>query len=336
MITPEQIKLSDGHAGVTSSGSPVIYVLSKGGLHMFLTKNGGRVEALAAAPHIGIARFFAEKKAGGIDWSPNYIMKSDQLNKAPIIMNQDEEKFPKDVFQETGSIANSYKHKVQKLKSGLYHHIFQDPESVDHPVENDPPQFIHTLSQHADPAKRPLSVIDGLFSHHPEHGSVFRAYKTATAPEHQGKGYGTRLKALATKFHGRMQSDYSLSEPEEQSWQKLARKPNFHFEEAATVFDSEPKGVIREEAENSTHLMTYKPKKLAASEDFLEIRKSFFNKEIMAEEETYAIYNHKEKVIDIMDKEDLISTLKKGDITPYSCFVRRIDVESVPSLIGKK
>lgn len=554
MITPEQIKLSDGHAGVTSSGSPVIYVLSKGGLHMFLTKNGGRVEALAAAPHIGIARFFAEKKAGGIEWSPEYMMKSEELNKAPIIMNQDEEKFPKDVFQETGSIANSYKHKVQKLKSGLYHHIFQDPESVDHPVENDPPQFIHTLSQHADPAKRPLSVIDGLFSHHPEHGSVFRAYKTATAPEHQGKGYGTRLKALATKFHGRMQSDYSLSEPEEQSWQKLARKPNFHFEEAATVFDSEPKGVIREEAENSTHLMTYKPKKLAASElekgsrqramgnpkqfvtpdegdtmfdwtegesnrddipeaspeakqrffqklhsqtevrkhpktgerlfllhrgvggsihnriphefnhtswtpnyniaqrfsekdesvgkkglvrsawipesaihnftnnvigtkqysnrggtgdyqheqeyiikplkghnfieakqqplppkqlsdakinarnkvvetnynpehrqkavtdfnrklrptqksesnDFLEIRKSFFNKEIMASEETYAIYNHKEKVIDIMDKEDLISTLKKGDITPYSCFVRRIDVESVPSLIGKK
>jgi hypothetical protein len=150
MITKDQIKLSDAHAGVTASGSPVIYILSKGGLHMFLTQVAGQVEALAAAPHIGIARFFAEKKAGGINWSPDYIMKSEKL-----------------------------------------------------------------------------------------------------------------------------QSDY------------------------------------------------------------LEIRKSFFNKEIMAEDETYAIYDHKAKVIDIMDKEDFESTLKKGDITPFS-FVRRIDIESIVKIIGTK
>jgi hypothetical protein len=75
-IKEDQIKLKSV-AGKTEDGRPVMYVLSKGGLHMFFTTTkDGKPEALAAAPHIAIARHFAEKKCP-IKWGEEYMLKSE-------------------------------------------------------------------------------------------------------------------------------------------------------------------------------------------------------------------------------------------------------------------
>ena len=77
-LDADQLKVTDTEAGMTSNGTPIYYFLSKGGLHMFLAKNQGKMQFLAAAPHIGIARYFAEKKADSpVKWSQDYMLKSE-------------------------------------------------------------------------------------------------------------------------------------------------------------------------------------------------------------------------------------------------------------------
>lgn len=252
MITKDQIKLSDGHAGVTASGSPVIYILSKGGLHMFLTKNGQQIEALAAAPHIGIARFFAEKKAGGINWAPDYIMKSELAK----------------------GLKGDWK------KEGYTIHL-----NTQIPHEPDAYAFLGNKQ------------VGYLNTKRNDDGTI-KATGVSVDEAHRRKGIATAM------------------------YQAIEKQANTKFTPSQHQFEDGEK--VWAQPDRAT--------KFGKSEDFLEIRKSFFNGEVMAEEETYAIYDHKEKVFDIMDKEDFEHTLSKG-ISPYS-FVRRIDIESIPKILG--
>lgn len=63
--------------GTTKDGNPVVYILTKGGLHAFFGQTENGIEALAAAPHIAIAKYFAEKKHG-VKW--NEIQKSKAMS----------------------------------------------------------------------------------------------------------------------------------------------------------------------------------------------------------------------------------------------------------------
>ncbi len=74
-ITPDQIKTKQ-IAGKTDDGNPVLYILTHGGLHAFFTKKEGKVEALAAAPHKGIAQWMADQKAK-VKWDDDFILKGE-------------------------------------------------------------------------------------------------------------------------------------------------------------------------------------------------------------------------------------------------------------------
>jgi hypothetical protein len=64
-------------AGVSATG-PVVYVLTRGGLHSMFSKNqNGDIVSLSAAPHRGIATFFAEQKDPTIKWRDEFIAKSE-------------------------------------------------------------------------------------------------------------------------------------------------------------------------------------------------------------------------------------------------------------------
>ena len=59
--------------GKTRADTPVLYIMTHGGLHGFFTKSqDGAVETLATAPHKAIAAWMAEKKSGGIQWQKDF------------------------------------------------------------------------------------------------------------------------------------------------------------------------------------------------------------------------------------------------------------------------
>lgn len=66
-------------AGTCKHG-PVVYILTKGGLHAFFSKNeGGNITSLAAAPHKAIGSFFAEQKEPSIRWHDDFLGKSESI-----------------------------------------------------------------------------------------------------------------------------------------------------------------------------------------------------------------------------------------------------------------
>ncbi len=69
-------------AGYTKEGKPVIYIQSVGGLHaLFKKTDNGGIEAVAAAPHIAIMKWMAEKKESGLKWEKDFN-KSEDLAKS--------------------------------------------------------------------------------------------------------------------------------------------------------------------------------------------------------------------------------------------------------------
>lgn len=68
-ISADQIE-SKKVAGKTKDGNPIVYVITKGGLHAFFSKNkDGEIDTLSAAPHRAIAKWLAEKRSPDIEWS---------------------------------------------------------------------------------------------------------------------------------------------------------------------------------------------------------------------------------------------------------------------------
>ncbi|MGH7240716.1 MAG: hypothetical protein ACREGB_00275 [Candidatus Saccharimonadales bacterium] len=75
-IPSEQIDIKQ-IAG-TSGDHPIVYILTKGGLHAFFTKDsGGQIISLGAAPHRGIAQWLCEQKDKSIKWNDDFIQKAE-------------------------------------------------------------------------------------------------------------------------------------------------------------------------------------------------------------------------------------------------------------------
>jgi hypothetical protein len=76
-IDKNQIE-TKAYAGKSGDGSPLVYVVTKGGLHIFFKKTEDGIESIAAAPHRGIAQFMAESKDKEIKWDKDFLVKSDE------------------------------------------------------------------------------------------------------------------------------------------------------------------------------------------------------------------------------------------------------------------
>ena len=66
----------------TLRGSPVIEVLTSGGLYMVVVNKSGNVETLGTGPHRAVARFIAEKREPTLEITE--LSKSDHLDQAAI------------------------------------------------------------------------------------------------------------------------------------------------------------------------------------------------------------------------------------------------------------
>lgn len=68
-------------AGECKDGKPIVYIQTTGGLHAVFKKNkDSQIEAIAAAPHIGIMKWLAEKKEPDLKWKEGF--ENDDLNKS--------------------------------------------------------------------------------------------------------------------------------------------------------------------------------------------------------------------------------------------------------------
>lgn len=76
-IAPEHIQ-EKAIAGQTKAGAPILYILTKGGLHAFFIKSGDGIESIGAAPHRAIAEWIAEKKQPGLEWSKEFMAKAER------------------------------------------------------------------------------------------------------------------------------------------------------------------------------------------------------------------------------------------------------------------
>lgn len=77
-IPPEEIEIKK-LAGTSGDGDPVLYVLSKGGLHAFFTKTKDEVKSLGAAPHRAIATWLAEQHDPKIKWNEEFMAKGEDF-----------------------------------------------------------------------------------------------------------------------------------------------------------------------------------------------------------------------------------------------------------------
>lgn len=61
-------------AGKRKDGSPVVMLVTHGGLYAFFSKNeNGGIETLGMAPHKAIAAWMSEQKARDIEWNSGFL-----------------------------------------------------------------------------------------------------------------------------------------------------------------------------------------------------------------------------------------------------------------------
>lgn len=190
----------------------------------------------------------------------DFYLAASELKKTPIIHEQDEDFAPK-MLDDNAFDPNFHENlKSTKVGPGLYHHIYN--------VKGSPTSVIHSLG--INNPSQPHSIIVGQTSNNHEKDGVEANYVatfTATEPDHQGKGFGTKLKELALKHHGSMQSDHIVSPGENRSWEKLSGSPTARVKmgleyEGDDLDDPDEAN----HAAYSPHVATYKKTKLAASE----------------------------------------------------------------------
>jgi len=75
--------------GVRADGSPVVMIMTHGGLFAFFSKTKkGEIETLGMAPHKAIAAWMTEKKARDVKWKDGF-MKSEDIEAEELKKNQD-------------------------------------------------------------------------------------------------------------------------------------------------------------------------------------------------------------------------------------------------------
>ena len=113
MIIKEEQIAEKKLAGVSGKDSPVLYIVSKGGLHAFFTKKDGQIESLGAAPHKAIAMWMAEKRDPELKWNKEFLSKTeyDQSDLAKSIKRKFEEirvMFFDPIIQKSENISEEY------------------------------------------------------------------------------------------------------------------------------------------------------------------------------------------------------------------------------------
>jgi GNAT superfamily N-acetyltransferase len=205
--------------------------------------------------------------------------KSERLAKAPMIADQGSE-FPEEALRtESFNPKEHKKIKTYKLKDGHYYHIFKEHGEDGH--------FHHSISKSPDLGQKPISIMRvSPYNHNGEDSPT--AAITATDSLYQGKGFGTRLKGLAARYHGSLGSDSLVSESENKSWEKFKRNPNYKFYSGQTQYDlagdDEIDRHIEGEAMNFPH--TIFPKKglriKKSSQAFSSLQKASHSNKLLA------------------------------------------------------
>lgn len=77
-ITATQIQSKKKVGRLKKTNEPVVEVITKGGLHLIVTKKEGKQHICATAPHRAVGRWIAEKKEPDIEWTE--LSKSDHLD----------------------------------------------------------------------------------------------------------------------------------------------------------------------------------------------------------------------------------------------------------------
>lgn len=87
MKIDKEMVLTKDVVGKKSDGSPVVMLVTHGGLYAFFSKNDkGDIETLGMAPHKAIAAWMSEQKARDIKWNSDFLKSEEneleKLNKS--------------------------------------------------------------------------------------------------------------------------------------------------------------------------------------------------------------------------------------------------------------
>ena len=185
------------------------------------------------------------------------------LNKAPIEDAQDESFADEVLTNNRFSKLDHTLHATHKLKDGNYYHVYSEKHTPD--------DKIHVISNSKNPLIEPLSIIQTHLGSVDEHGDEVGqiAAFTATHPEYQGQGLGTRLKKLAAKYHGALYSDSITSPSENRSWEKLKKEPRLETHISPTQHDLKDQfdeDDAKSVASEQKHVAVYRPKQINKNE----------------------------------------------------------------------
>ena len=179
----------------------------------------GHDSALKEAPAV-------ENQGHQIDLSPTKLKKTiddadfdmefEKLQKAPV------ENTNLEAFEGWHDIPKSYKHMSSKqLKNGLYHHTF-----AGHYGPEKSPIFYHAVSDSKHPHDAHMARVQVSIDPSTNEPIVTESHVN---PEHAGHGHGKLAYAAALAHHGRLESDYSVSQNAHKAWQSLNGLPSVNL-----------------------------------------------------------------------------------------------------------
>lgn len=150
-------------AGKRSDGSPVVMIVTHGGLFAFFSKNKkGEIETLGLAPHKAIAAWMSEKKVRDIKWEEGFLkseeaetdLKKNESNTFKrlrdtlfsSVLIKSEEKSPYYLIYDTKTVTIGIMHKAE-IQEELDNKKIYAESYVRNINLNEPVQFI---SQHKE------------------------------------------------------------------------------------------------------------------------------------------------------------------------------------------
>jgi Protein of unknown function (DUF5661) len=135
------------------------------------------------------------------------------LRKSPPVIHDQPEGFSENQISEHAYSPRRHADlHTEELGNGLFYHRYKDNGGG----------TTHSIS-HGRP-EEPVSVLSGKNYPKSKNPRAFTVTRTAAHPVHQGKGLGVKLKELALRHHGKIQSDAVISPAEHGSWEKFGRK----------------------------------------------------------------------------------------------------------------
>jgi hypothetical protein len=168
----------------------------------------------------------SENHGHQIDLSPPKLKKSiddadfdmefEKLQKAPV------ENTNLESFDGWHDIPKSYKHVSSKqLKNGLYHHTF-----AGHYGPEKSPIFYHAVSDSKHPHDTHMARVQVSIEPYTNEPIVTESHVN---PQHAGHGHGKLAYAAALAHHGRLESDYAVSQNAHKAWQNLNGLPSVNL-----------------------------------------------------------------------------------------------------------